>query len=140
MDISNSEYAIWRPIYKQHAYHQLHLDQIAVSKEFAPTGTKPKDDAVLTPVDDLPPMTVITFVGLPRDGKVTIRGTTADNGVVKRVVVNGREATAKRDNFAEWEIVLDVKPGKFKIAAHAEDAAGNVEKRPHVVDVMGPME
>ena len=136
MDIYKAEYAIWRPTYKQHAYRQVRLDQISVSKEFSPTGTKPNDDAVLTPVDDLPPMTVITFVGLPVDGKLTVRGTTTDNDAVKRVVVNGRAATAKRDNFAEWEIVLDgVKPGALKVTAHAEDAAGNIEKRAHAVTV-----
>jgi hypothetical protein len=51
---------------------------------------------------------------------------------VKRVLVNGRSATATVGNFAEWGIVLDsVKPGTTKLSAHAEDAAGNVEKLPH---------
>src|SRR5262249_29530135 len=43
---------------------------------------------VLDPVDDLPPTTVITHVRRPASGKVVVRGTTADNGAVKRVVVN----------------------------------------------------
>jgi hypothetical protein len=48
-------------------------------------------------------------------------------------VVNGQEARALRPNFAEWEIVLkDVRPGAIQLTAHAEDAAGNVEKRSHV--------
>ena len=54
--------------------------------------------------------------------------TTADNGEVKRVVVNGKDAKATRANFAEWEIVLtDV----GALTAHAEDAAGNIEKHGH---------
>ena len=61
-------------------------------------------------------------------GKVLVRGTTADNGAVKRVVVNGKDAKATSPNFAEWEIVLtDVR----SLSAHAEDAAGNIEKRGH---------
>ena len=35
-----------------------------------------------------------------------------------------------------WEIVLDnVSAGEVKVEAFAEDAAGNVEKRPHMVVV-----
>jgi hypothetical protein len=65
---------------------------------------------------------------------VIVRGAAADNGVVKKVAVNGRAARATAPNFAEWEIVLEGVPrGPFQVKAHAEDAAGNVEKRPHVV-------
>jgi hypothetical protein len=86
---------------------------------------------LLKPVDDFAPVTVITHVA-KRDGKIVVRGTTVDNGTVKRVLVNGVEATAVAANFAEWEAVLDA---ATTIAAHAEDAAGNVEKRPHVVTI-----
>jgi hypothetical protein len=91
--------------------------------------------ALLDPVDDLPPTTVITRV--QREGaNVVVRGTTADNGTVKRVLVNGKEAKALSPNFAQWEVVLrDVKPGEVKLSAHAEDAAGNVEKRPHLTTI-----
>jgi hypothetical protein len=87
---------------------------------------------LLDPVDDLPPASVITHVRRTKDGKLLVRGTTSDNGKVKRVVVNGKEARAVAGNFAEWEIVLDAK-GIAKITAHAEDAAGNIEKRSHVL-------
>ena len=87
---------------------------------------------LLDPVDDLPPVTVITHVKA-EGAKVVVRGSTADNGTVKKILVNGREAKALAPNFAQWEVVLsDVKPGELKVSAHAEDAAGNVEKRPHV--------
>jgi RNA polymerase sigma factor (sigma-70 family) len=93
---------------------------------------------LLDPVDDLPPTTVITHVRRLADGKVAVRGTTADNGTVKRVLVNGQEAKPAAPNFAEWEIALERLPrGTAKLSAHAEDAAGNVEKRPHVVAVGG---
>src|SRR5205823_5786942 len=62
---------------------------------------------LLDPVDDVPPITVITHVKKASDGKLVVRGTTSDNGTVKRVLVNGREARALRANFAEWEIELE---------------------------------
>jgi hypothetical protein len=93
----------------------------------------------LHPVDDLPPATVITHVER-RGGNLVVRGTTADNGTVTKVTVNGRAARALAANFAEWEAVLgDAKPGEVKVSAYAEDAAGNVEKRPHVV-IVNPTE
>src|SRR5262249_30844179 len=95
-----------------------------------------KDDdypGKLRPVDDLPPVTVITRV-LAKDGKLLVRGTTTDDGAVKKVLVNGKEAKAVSPNFAEWEVVLEAAE---KVTAHAEDAAGNVEKRPHEWAVAG---
>src|SRR5262249_8052956 len=62
---------------------------------------------LLDPVDDLPPATVITQARRVEGNKVIVRGTTADNGPVKRVLVNGRAARALRADFAEWEAVLD---------------------------------
>jgi hypothetical protein len=61
-----------------------------------------------------------------------VRGGTSDNGAVKRVLVNGVEARALRANFAEWEAMLPQRgAGELKLTAHAEDAAGNVEKLAH---------
>jgi hypothetical protein len=88
---------------------------------------------ILDPVDDLPPATVITGVQR-REGKLIVQGTCSDNGSVTRVVVNSREAAALAPNFAIWEITLDGAPAET-IAAHAEDAAGNVEKLEHRVYV-----
>src|SRR5262249_21073922 len=59
---------------------------------------------LLDPVDDLPPTTVITHVR--RAGTtLVVRGTTADNGAVKQVLVNGQRAKELAPNFAEWEVV-----------------------------------
>ena len=91
---------------------------------------------LLDPVYDLPPTTVITDVRREAGNRVLVRGTTAANGPVKRVLVNGKEAHAVRDNFAEWQLELDVaRGGGAKLTAHAEDAAGNIEPRGHVVVV-----
>jgi hypothetical protein len=81
--------------------------------------------------DDLAPATIITSAS-KKDGKLVVRGSTLDNGAVKRVVVNGKEAKSVAGNFAEWEITLD---SATELKAHAEDAAGNVEKTPAVVAV-----
>jgi hypothetical protein len=87
------------------------------------------------PVDDLPPTSVITLVR-KSGAKLVVRGTTADNGTVARVLVNGQPARALAPNFAEWEAVLTPRSGAAKeVRAQATDAAGNVEPRPHVVTV-----
>jgi hypothetical protein len=72
-------------------------------------------------------------------GKVVVRGTTSDNGTVKHVLVNGKEARALADNFAAWAIRLERMPSaEMKLTAYAEDAACNVEKRPHEWTVPQP--
>jgi hypothetical protein len=87
---------------------------------------------LLHPVDDRPPVTVITRVLPSSPGKLLVRGTTSDDGPVKRIMVNGREALATARDFAQWEVVLDgVRPGGMKLTASAEDAAGNIEMLPH---------
>lgn len=87
---------------------------------------------LLDPVDDLPPITVITHVRRLAEG-LHVSGTTTDNGAVKRVLINGKEAKVLAPNFAQWEIVLTPSSGAAKLEAHAEDDAGNVEKRAHEV-------
>ena len=82
-------------------------------------------------VDDLPPATIITSVS-KKEGRLVVRGSTTDNGTVKRVVVNGQEAKATAANFSEWEVTLDA---ATELKAFAEDAAGNVEKTPMVVQI-----
>jgi hypothetical protein len=89
---------------------------------------------LLDPIDDLPPTTVITHLR-SAGGKLVVRGTTADNGTVTKVLVNGHEARATSPGFHEWEIVLDL-TGSHQLSAHAEDAAGNIERRPHVLSVV----
>lgn len=97
---------------------------------------------LLDPIDDEPPATIITYpprgVAAKREGdRLVIRGTTTDNVQTKRVVVNGVEARDIDYNFHQWEAVLDNVPaGELTIEAHAEDAAGNVEKSGHRLVVM----
>jgi hypothetical protein len=88
---------------------------------------------LLDPIDDLPPATVITAITKTNSGKLLVRGGTSDNGEIKRVLVNGQQAKATSANYAEWEALVEAKDGK--VSAYAEDAAGNVEKRPHVREI-----
>lgn len=131
MDAAHSHYALWFANYDRHAYRGVKLTDITVNPDFQPLGTQPKESnypGSLMPVDDLPPQTIITSVLRQKDGTLLVRGTTADNGEVKRVLVNSNDAKAMSANFAEWEISL---PKADKLTASAEDASGNTEPRPH---------
>jgi hypothetical protein len=137
MDIRNAEYGVWRPVYNRHAYGKLQFTKVPEQTAYAfEQGIRPKADAFprpLDPVDDVPPTTVITHV-LKKDGQIVVRGTSSDNGTIAKVVVNGRQARAVRENFAEWEIILEApRSGGMRIEAYAEDGAGNVETRRHGV-------
>jgi hypothetical protein len=87
---------------------------------------------LLSPIDDLPPTTVITRVEKLADGRVRISGAAADNGDIKQVLVNGQAAAELAPNFAQWQVTLDAKAAA-KIIAHATDGAGNVEQLAHEV-------
>jgi hypothetical protein len=50
-------------------------------------------------IDDRRPTTVITHVMTNQDRRLCVRGTTADDGQVRRVVVNGVEARRVAPNF-----------------------------------------
>jgi hypothetical protein len=141
LDIHDADYGVWRPEYDRHAYRSLHFSQTPEENHYGFGGKAPNKDEdypkPLCPADDLSPITVITHVSRA-NGKLTVSGTASDNGAVKRVLVNGREARALAPNFAEWEIALEAAgSAEVKLSAHAEDAAGNVEKTPHVLSV-GP--
>ena len=122
--------------------HELHDDGLDYHDVPQLTGDESRAAEVhgvefprlLDPVDDQPPATVITNVARAADGKIRVSGVASDDGTIRRVVVNGRPATATAANFAQWEIVLDNEgTGEYKITAHAEDAAGNVETNAHEV-------
>lgn len=142
LSMYESEYGVWRPVYNQHAYRGMSMDNITIHKEFSPVGKAPAEADFpnpLSPVDDLPPVTVITHLRRLAGDKLEVRGTTSDNGEVRKVLVNGRGARAVRPGFGEWEIVLEQPGGgEVELLARAEDAAGNVEARPHVVKVRAP--
>jgi hypothetical protein len=133
LDVHHAEYALWKANYDRHAYRRVKLDDISVNPNFTPTGTQPLEKdfpGELKPVDDLPPETVITSMLRQKDGSLLVRGTTSDNGEIKRVMVNELTAKATRANFAEWEATV---PTTAELRAFGEDASGNIEPKPHVL-------
>jgi hypothetical protein len=88
--------------------------------------------ALLEPVDDLPPATLITSVR-PSGGKVHARGVTHDNGDLDSVTVNGAKATilSTAAGVVDWEITLE-RPSNGLLEARGRDKDGNVEKVAHV--------
>lgn len=135
MHFDDVEYAVWRSIFSKHAYRGLKFERIERREEYYGAGVMPREadfPGPLKPVDDLPPATVITRILPLSGGKLRVLGTAADNGEVKRVLVNGVEAKAIGPNYLEWEAVVD-RPADGKVTARSEDAAGNVEARPHTL-------
>ncbi|MCB1207902.1 MAG: G8 domain-containing protein [Verrucomicrobiales bacterium] len=131
MEAAHSHYALWFANYDRHAYRDIKLNDITVNPDFQPIGTQPKPSEYpgkLHPIDDLPPTTVITDVRHQADGSLLIHGTTADNGIVKQVLVNGEPAHELAPNFAQWQITL---PQTAKLKASAIGGAGNEEAKPH---------
>lgn len=133
LDVFHAEYGVWRPVYKNHAYREVKMADVPEGTRYAFVNPSAAPEGKLAPTDDRPPITVITLVRKLPDGKVQIRGTTSDNGGVKKVTVNGQAAKSLRSNYAEWEVVLPAAAGEWKLEAGAEDAAGNREMNPHRV-------
>ena len=72
MDLHDGQYGIWRSVVSRHEYRNLKFGNFASSTLYFPMGTKDEEQIRLengkptfpqiTPVDDLPPATVITHV------------------------------------------------------------------------------
>src|SRR5262249_4775159 len=138
MDVVDAEYGVWRPVYKDHVYRRIRMVGVPENLQYAfvtPAGPPNRDGdfaAPVRPVADLPSLTASPHVLPGPGGKVIVRGTTADNGTVKQVQINGRPARALTANYLEWEVVLDQLPANDgRLTAHAEDEAGNVEQLKH---------
>jgi len=143
LDIAHCEFGLWRPRYERHAYRNLKVFHTGWAF-FAGTGTQPSSSvfpAPLDPTDDQPPVTVMTYLGPSRAGRVVVRGVTADDGNVRAVRVNGHEARPLSPDYSQWEVELDrpaAGSGPWNLAATAVDAAGNVEQTPHQISITGP--
>jgi hypothetical protein len=86
---------------------------------------------LLSPVDDLPPATMIRSVR--RDGeKWVVIGLSHDNGEIVRVTVNGRaaEILSTRAGVVDWKVGIP-RPADGAVNALATDAAGNAETLAH---------
>jgi hypothetical protein len=87
--------------------------------------------AVLDPVDDVPPATIITRVRREGD-KLVVRGVSHDNGDITSITVNGVAAKvlANDAGVVDWEIAI-APPTDGKLTAFATDKAGNREQTAH---------
>ena len=142
LDVHDSDYGVWRPEYNRHVYHDVVIDKVPPAHQYAfvsgpPPAAGADFPAPLTPVDDLPPATVMTEVLPAASGKLLIRGTTSDNGEVTQVTVNGHDVKQLAPNYAEWEVAVDA-PRDGKLTAAAKDGTGNTEHTPDVLMVGAP--
>jgi hypothetical protein len=139
MDIYSSRYGVFPGGYdpRVRTYGRATFKRVAQPGFLAANPEVPPGIPGALPLgmDDRPPSAVITRVRDLGDRHLEVRGSSVDDGRVRRVLVNGQEARALAPNFLEWEAVLDRQPGgpPTTVTAYAEDAAGNVEARHHVV-------
>lgn len=139
MDIHDTFYGIWRCVMHRHEYRNMTFTDVN-TPVFFPRAAEESDYTYSTeeyfdlePVDDLPPVTVVTHLE-HLEGRVRVRGVTSDNYDVERVLINGQPARAIADNFAQWEIELPLdRLDAGEISAHAIDREGNVEQMPHTI-------
>ena len=81
----------------------------------------------------------MTRVGPIKDRRLVVHGMTADDGTVRSVRVNGRDARALAPNYSRWEVVLDgLGSGPLSLTALAEDEAGNLERNAHRSSLIVP--
>lgn len=86
---------------------------------------------LLSPIDDLPPATVIRSIQ-KTGSKLTVKGLSQDNGEIATVTVNGQQATITSFSagLAEWQTEIPT-PTDGTITASATDRAGNKEMTVH---------
>jgi len=136
------EYGFWRPRYLGHAYRGVRRFRVGFPEAFA-VGERPDESVYpfpLKPVDDQPPVTVMTRVSPSRFGRLVVQGVTVDDGEVRSVHVNGHAAKPVAPNYLEWQVEFDAGPRgePLALSASAEDAAGNREATPHRREIMLP--
>lgn len=128
-------YGIFKTRMDAHEYRHLKMEGIDTAEIFEPWGSSSVQENYFqfldVEVDDLPPTTVVTHFERLNEKQLKLQGTTADNRRVKAVKINGEDAVPLRDNYAEWEIVIDATDSPTEIIATAIDVAGNQEGRAH---------
>ncbi|MBN72675.1 MAG: hypothetical protein CME32_25760, partial [Gimesia sp.] len=140
-DLHDCAYGLWRCVMHRHEYRRLNFSEVNTTV-FFPRAAGDSDYAYslkdyfdLEPIDDLPPVTVITHIEPQQSGQVLVRGVTSDNYDVKQVKVNEQPVRPTAANFQEWEIVLPVpESGNLRLVTSAEDMKGNQEMLPHQVN------
>ncbi len=142
LDLAECNYGFWRPRYQGHSYRGITHFRVGFSEGF-PVGERPSPSVFphpLEPVDDRPPVTVMTRVRVTGRGRVLVQGVTVDDGSVRAVRVNGHAARPLAANFLDWQVEFDagVTSGSLALCAQAEDSAGNTEPVPHLATIVLP--
>jgi hypothetical protein len=144
LDLTECDFGFWHPRYDRHAYRGVNPFRTRWL-EFSTTGIRPDErdyPGPLDPVDDRPPVTVITRVTTGGDGRIVVRGATFDDGTVQAVEVNGQPARPQEANFLAWEAAIEARPPAgsrtLAVTAGARDESGNQERTPHRVLVAIP--
>lgn len=147
LTIFNCNYGIWRSVMQLHQYKNLSFQEMQTQAiSFPQAGDGPEiqvEDGrpsypATDPVDDLPPVTVVTHVRIDSDGTCHLRGVATDNETVRRVHVNDRSVPINQRGVCDWTFEFSSElDGNATLEVRAEDQAGNVEPRPHVIDVSG---
>lgn len=148
LDIAHCEFGLWRPRYERHAYRNVKFFHTGWAY-FAERGRRPgigrtPFPAPLEPVDDRPPVTVVTRVGRSGKSGYRVEGVSVDDGRVRAVRVNGVPARALAADFSRWVADVPADAGRSggageeaAIVAAAEDDAGHVEPTPHRLPLVG---
>ncbi len=141
LEIAHSHYGVYKANFDRQAYRGLTLYRCW--KAYANFQGRPPDPSAfpkpLDPVDDRPPVSVITDVEPIGPGQFRVVGCSADDGRIMAVRVNGREARPLVPDFSRWELTLDpIQARPITLTATAEDQAGNVERTPHVLTIASP--
>ncbi len=134
LDVNDCNFGLWRPNYDRHAYKNLDFHRTRWAF-FAETGDRPnlvQFPAPLDPVDDRPPVTVVTGATVSAAGPIVVHGVSVDDGAIAAVLVNGQPARPRTADFSQWEISIE-RPARSPliVTALARDAAGNLEPTPH---------
>ena len=139
--LAHCDYGFYKANFDRHAYRGVSIYQCG--KSYADFKGRRPDPAAfpgpLDPVDDRPPVSVITGVEPLEPGRFRVVGCSADDGRIKSVLVNGVEARPLVPDFSRWEATLGPIEGRpISLTATAEDAAGNVDRTPHVLTISTP--
>lgn len=138
-------YGLWRCVMHRHEYLRMNFSQVNTTV-FFPRGSNDSDYKYelddyfdLEPIDDMPPITVITSAEPLSSNMVRVRGISSDNYDLKQVVVNGVAARILDPVSMEWTVDLPAQPGSvMQLTAHGEDVNGNVETMKHSRDYHAP--
>jgi hypothetical protein len=140
-EVADCDFGFWRPVYDRHAYRgvKMHRTRWAFFAETGPRVEERMFPAPLNPIDDRPPVTVITDTEPAGKDGLIVRGVAVDDGPIRAVRVNGHETRALDANFAFWEVRLDTPASRaLTVTSVGEDAAGNLETTPHRLEIEAP--